>query len=568
MLFGGKDLSGGFHPGERIAFGAWLNASQTLGVEASYLQINRQTEFFNTSGVSTPILARPFFNSETGQQDSQIINFPGQQSGTFSSASSSDLQVAEVLFRKNLNHQPGFAFDLVAGYRYQQLEDHLAVDDTLTFSGTQSSFPAGSIVQQSDRFDTRNVFQGGEIGMSTTLHRQCWSIDTLLKIAVGQTHSRVTIEGATATTIPGQTATLLPGGLLALPSNIGVHDSDQFSVVPELGVTLGFDLSPQLRATIGYDLVYWTAVARPGDQIDLNIDPRQFPPAAITGATRPEFILHTSDYWAQGLNLGLGLAVLVSRVEDQRNLPFLTAADDADRHLLAGTLALDRLKEIVGRLDRFSVDAHDQVGRRPIDRLILVDERPLAFLLPHDFRAAQPGTLGGTAGRNRGDQQPLVGLIDPHDARLRPPYPALVDQLRHDAGDRAHGNGKAHAGALARLAGDRRIHADHPRMTVQERPAGIARIDRRIDLDDRLQRSARAATGQRAVQTGNDAGRQRSLQPERIADGKDPLADLQLRRIAEDRGKQRCRRGIDLQHRHVRGRILADQPGVVGVAVE
>ncbi|MGO9113857.1 MAG: BBP7 family outer membrane beta-barrel protein [Thermoguttaceae bacterium] len=305
VLLGGKDLQGGFHPGVRFDLGAWLNARQTVGIESSYLQLSRQTEFFNTSGVSVPILARPFFNSETGQQDSQIINYPGQQSGTFSSASSTDLQVAEVLVRKNLNHQPGFAFDIVAGYRYQQLEDHLAVNDTLTFSGTQSSYPAGSIVQQSDGFDTRNVFQGGEVGTSTTLHFQRWSIDTLLKIAVGQTHSRVTIEGTTATTIPGQTATLLPGGLLALPSNMGIHDSNQFSLVPELGVTFGFDFSPQLRATIGYDFVYWNSVARPGDQIDLNLDPRQFPPPATTNATRPEFILHTSDYWAQGLNLGL-----------------------------------------------------------------------------------------------------------------------------------------------------------------------------------------------------------------------------------------------------------------------
>ena len=129
----------------------------------------------------------------------------------------------------------------------------------------------------------------------------------MLKIAIGQTRSRVAIEGATATTIPGQAATLLPGGLLALPSNIGVYDSNQFSVVPELGITVGYDFSPQLRATIGYDFVYWNAVARPGDQIDLNLDPRQFPPAASAGATRPEFTLHTSDYWAQGLNLGLDL---------------------------------------------------------------------------------------------------------------------------------------------------------------------------------------------------------------------------------------------------------------------
>ena len=96
-----------------------------------------------------------------------------------------------------------------------------------------------------------------------------------------------------------------PGGLLALASNSGTHDSGQLSVVPELGCTLAFDLASQVRATVGYNLLYWNAVARPGDQIDLNLDPRQFPPSAVTGATRPQFVLHTSDYWAQGLNLGL-----------------------------------------------------------------------------------------------------------------------------------------------------------------------------------------------------------------------------------------------------------------------
>ena len=276
-----------------------------MGIEASYLQLGRKTDYFNANGVSVPILARPFFNVDTGQQDSQIVNYPGLQSGSFESESSTQLLVAEFLVRKNLNHQPGFDFNVVAGYRYQQLEDHLGVSDTLSFSGTQSAFPAGSVVQQADLFDTRNVFQGGEVGASGTLRFQRWTIDTSLKFAVGQTHSRVTIAGITTTSIPGQATTSASGGLLALPSNIGAYSSDQFSVVPELGVTLGFDISTQLRATLGYDFVYWNNVARPGDQIDVNIDPRQLPPPAVTNATRPEFLLHTSDYWAQGLNLGL-----------------------------------------------------------------------------------------------------------------------------------------------------------------------------------------------------------------------------------------------------------------------
>ena len=88
---------------------------------------------------------------------------------------------------------------------------------------------------------------------------------------------------------------------------MGTHDSQQFSVMPEIGFTLGYDLTPRLKATAGYTLLYWSNVARPGDQIDLNVDSGQLPSGTPQPGpfSRPEFTLHTSDFWAQGLNLGL-----------------------------------------------------------------------------------------------------------------------------------------------------------------------------------------------------------------------------------------------------------------------
>ena len=306
VLFGGKELSGGFRPGERISFGTWLGNSQTWGVEASYLQLSRQTEYFNASGVSLPILARPFFNSETGQQDAQIVNYPGQQGGTFSSAVATELQVAEVLVRKNLNRQPGLEFDLVGGYRYQQLEDHLAVDDVLTFSGTQSAFPAGSVVQQSDRFDTRNVFQGGVLGVSTSLRREGWTFDTLLKVAVGQTHSRVAISANRYddSRTDGNVAPRRPAGFAQQHRRVR-----QQSVLGRAGI--GPDLGLRFLAAVAGDpglrlrLLEQRGPARRSDRPEHR--PAAISPPAITNAARPEFSLHTSDYWVQGLNLGLDL---------------------------------------------------------------------------------------------------------------------------------------------------------------------------------------------------------------------------------------------------------------------
>ena len=31
----------------------------------------------------------------------------------------------------------------------------------------------------------------------------------------------------------------------------------------------------------------------------------QFPPGTLSGAARPNFVFHTTDFWAQGLNVGL-----------------------------------------------------------------------------------------------------------------------------------------------------------------------------------------------------------------------------------------------------------------------
>jgi hypothetical protein len=305
VLLGNEDLRGGFQPGERFVFGTWFGCSQTWGLEASYLQLNPQSDTRQFNDTTASILARPFFNSQSNAEDSQLVNYPGRQSGTLTATASSQLQAAEFLVRKNVTRRCNWTVDFTAGYRYQQLNDHLSINDALSFSSSQTAFPSGSVVTQSDVFDTRNVFQGGQVGLTTFVQLERFTIDATLKAAVGQTDSQVTILGASTTNIPGQGISNQVGGLLALPSNMGVFESQRLSIVPELALTLGWDFTPQLRGTVGYDLVYWTGVARPGDQIDLNLDPRQFPPTTSPSATRPQFVLHTSDYWAQGFNLGL-----------------------------------------------------------------------------------------------------------------------------------------------------------------------------------------------------------------------------------------------------------------------
>jgi hypothetical protein len=148
-----------------------------------------------------------------------------------------------------------------------------------------------------DLFDTRNDFHGAQLGV-VFRERVCrWSMEMLLKLGLGNTHSQVVIDGSAMLGLPPFPH---PEGLLAKETNIGVYERDQFTMIPELGVTLGYDITCNLRATFGYTFIYWSKVARPGDQIDLTV----FMPQAVPPHDHPQFNWVTTDFWAQGLRFG------------------------------------------------------------------------------------------------------------------------------------------------------------------------------------------------------------------------------------------------------------------------
>src|SRR5205085_3026875 len=131
--------------------------------------------------------------------------------------------------------------------------------------------PAGTLFVVQDRFESKNEFNGGQIGLAGEYRSGAWSVDARGLVALGNTHSEVTIAGATQITVPGGVPTTRPGGLLALPTNIGHYSSDRFAVVPEASVVLGYQFTDGLRAFVGYTFLYWSDVRRAGDQIDLVV---------------------------------------------------------------------------------------------------------------------------------------------------------------------------------------------------------------------------------------------------------------------------------------------------------
>jgi hypothetical protein len=307
----GANLADTLVSGGRIRLGYWLDDCDTSAIEGSYFGFPKSTTHYNASDADFPILARPFVNVEDNAvgNDAELVAYPNFFSGNISVLGSSRLQGAEVFLRHALCRGCDWRVDALIGWRYNRLDDSLTISDTRTVLNGQTGLTVGTVLSEYDKFSTRNTFNGVEIGVIT--ERVCcrWWFETRATLALGNNRSTVNIEGQTTATVPvpnqPDQVVVTPAGLLAQETNIGSYQNDEFAIVPQLGVTLGYEICCGLWATVGYNFMYWSRVARPGEQIDTDVNLSQLAPSGLVGLPRPSFPDAITDYWAQGLTAGI-----------------------------------------------------------------------------------------------------------------------------------------------------------------------------------------------------------------------------------------------------------------------
>ncbi len=305
ILFGGNMVNTDANSGWRVTLGYWFDGCQCTGIEAGYLGFGQETTRFSASSTETPILARPFYDTQFqgGAQSAMLAAHPDFLDGSVSCSVTSQLQAVDVLLRRNVFRRETDGMDFLIGWRFARLDESLRVDQFSQWTQSQGPIIVGTTRSLYDLFDAENQFNGAQLGIAYREQVGRWSLESVLKLGLGCTHSRVNIDGMTTTTVPGGGTTSFAGDLLAQETNIGQYSANHFAIVPELSVTLGYDLTCQLRATFGYTFLYWSQVARPANQLDTNAS--QLPPETPTGSRQPAFTFNMSDYWAQGLNFGL-----------------------------------------------------------------------------------------------------------------------------------------------------------------------------------------------------------------------------------------------------------------------
>jgi hypothetical protein len=305
ILFGAGRFNDDLRSGFKLGAGGWFNEDRTFGVDMGFFMLESQNTLFFASSNGQTILARPFFNALTSKEDSQLVAFPGLATGSIGASLRSNnfysghIDLQEVFLESN-----GYRLESIVGYRYLRFDERLLVFQNLTSLGS-GVIAAGTNIQTVDNFTVKNELNAADLGLRAELFGQRWSLELLAKMSVGRIHREAIISGLMQTTVPGESPVTNNGGMLAVDSNIGQHNSNDWIVVPELGATLGWNLTPNIRFRVGYDVFFWSNVTRASDQVDLFINPNQFPPFKGGGIVTPIFPLIRSDLCVQALNLGL-----------------------------------------------------------------------------------------------------------------------------------------------------------------------------------------------------------------------------------------------------------------------
>lgn len=337
ILLGGGPIYMGMRNGARVTAGAWVDAFETYGVEASAFGLDR----FSASGAFSDgsgslRLGMPFFDVTGGvpavhaisappfQTPSRTIFIPRLETtitipGVFVQGDAavvgfntrSQLLGYDANGMLNVGYGGPIRLDVLGGFRYLRLQE-----DMLLLANSTAQPVIGDAFTTSDSFTTRNSFYGGQVGARLSFDGGIVFAEVTGKAAAGPMVQQLDVAGSSLTTSfdPMHNPNVFPGGVYSQRTSIGSSISTQFAIVGEMQANAGVQFGP-LRAFVGFSVLYVSSVARPGNQIDPFINPNQSetllqsgsPTGLGTGPFVPTRTVHPSSFWAQGVSIGLEL---------------------------------------------------------------------------------------------------------------------------------------------------------------------------------------------------------------------------------------------------------------------
>ena len=301
----GDDINSELSVGSRTDVGRYFTDRVGFGGRYWVLADNNDSIYLSGDG-SAQTIGRPFFNINTGTEDSLLIasdaplgNFTGEV------AANSELEIwgAEAYSRLRVICSRNCMLDFIGGYSHFEINDHLGISSTTIDEATARART------YTDLFSTDNVFNGGQVGFEMIMTRGPWMFSSLTKVHLGNMKQTFSLTGSAVDVTPPAAPTNTVGGLYTLDiqdqfgNPVDRVERDTFAFAPEANFKVGYRVCRQLLFTCGYSFIYFDNVAQVGDVIDRAVDGTAL--NTNNAIARPVFDADDSGLWVHGIDLGV-----------------------------------------------------------------------------------------------------------------------------------------------------------------------------------------------------------------------------------------------------------------------
>ncbi len=311
---GDQNIQQAWVSGYRVRGGFWFPDGEA-GLDLGFFTTTNLAEKTLIASDGGQGIFRPFFNSAIGAEDAQLIAFTDPiagplLSGSLGTEAETMLRGFEANYRKGVGMGLGGRLDALVGYRYLNLRDRVQIQSRSTTLAILGAVPVGTQILTDDRFESTNTFHGGQVGFVGEWMLGAMTFGVRGTVGLGMTNQHVEIAGMSASLTPDGTSLTSAGGLLAQPTNMGAFNRSRISLLPELGVTLGYQCTNNIRIFGGANAFCWTNVARAGEQIDRNVNVTYVadPITGVrspSGSPAPTFHFRDEVFFGYGYSVGV-----------------------------------------------------------------------------------------------------------------------------------------------------------------------------------------------------------------------------------------------------------------------
>ena len=285
-----------------VRINAGMNFDKT-GIDFSGFILDQRTITTSIANNGSPVfIGRPFIDSTNGTPTTLNISSPNQYSGGVRSEITSQMFGMELNAKRSWYTLLADATYLLAGVRYFDLQESIAVNSL-------SVFPTGDTVRIQDSVRTHNSFYGGQIGFTSVIggFEPGFGASFTTKSGIGGVNQRVDLVGSN-TILQNGTLGMESGGLFARGLNAGSFSRVKFAYSQDLDIKLTYNFTCNLQVSCGYSLFYISSMVRPGDQVNPFINPNQirFTNGGLptVPGPQPAFYWNSHSFVVQGVTFG------------------------------------------------------------------------------------------------------------------------------------------------------------------------------------------------------------------------------------------------------------------------